>query len=295
MSEKRRGRPRTVGIERRAGIMLCYPFEEKRFNKWNVPYVITQPKLDGERCRAICLMNSVTLYSSECNEILSMPHISAELSSLNLMGEFDGELYHHGLDFSSIHSRVGRTKSLHEKADQIEFHIFDIADESLRQTHRTSLLENMRKLDSCQYIKKVPTSIATSLEEITTQLSSFVEDGYEGIIVRHPEGLYRRKRSTDIMKFKPGKSDIYTIIGANEEIDKDGIPKNTLGSFICCSSECIPFSVGSGFTHQQRKEFWQNLPQFIGAEIEVNYQVLTEKRIPRFPIFCRIIGASDET
>ena len=37
---------------KRTGIMLCYPFEEKRLNKWNPPYII-QPKLDGERCRAV--------------------------------------------------------------------------------------------------------------------------------------------------------------------------------------------------------------------------------------------------
>jgi len=34
---------------KRAGVQLCYPFEEKRLAKWEPPYIV-QPKLDGERC-----------------------------------------------------------------------------------------------------------------------------------------------------------------------------------------------------------------------------------------------------
>ena len=65
---------------KRKGIMLCYPFEEKRLNKWAPPYLV-QPKLDGERMRAILdTEGKCTLLSSEENEIISSPkHAEASL------------------------------------------------------------------------------------------------------------------------------------------------------------------------------------------------------------------------
>jgi hypothetical protein len=51
---------------KRSGIQLCYPFEEARLKRWNVNTVVAQPKLDGDRCRAIIdSMGMPTLYSSE--------------------------------------------------------------------------------------------------------------------------------------------------------------------------------------------------------------------------------------
>jgi hypothetical protein len=56
----------------RTGIMLCYPFEEKRLNKWGNKFLL-QPKLDGDRCRAIFdEYGKVKLLSSEENEFNSV-------------------------------------------------------------------------------------------------------------------------------------------------------------------------------------------------------------------------------
>ena len=49
---------------RRKGIMLCAPLEEKRLLRWTPPYLV-QPKLNGERCRAIHTPEGYILVSSE--------------------------------------------------------------------------------------------------------------------------------------------------------------------------------------------------------------------------------------
>jgi ATP-dependent DNA ligase len=103
-------------MSRRSGIMLCYPFEEKRLLKWDCRSVLVQPKLDGERCRAVITNGNVQLLTSENNEIYSAPHIVEALSA-NFKEEtieLDGELYIHNADFSEIHSIRGRTVNLHE-------------------------------------------------------------------------------------------------------------------------------------------------------------------------------------
>ena len=97
---------------KRKGIMLCYPFEERRINEpkfgWSFP-VIVQPKLDGERCRAIITGDSVVLLSSEENEITGTPHIIEGIKSQLIKNcELDGELYCHRMDFSNIQLKFPR-------------------------------------------------------------------------------------------------------------------------------------------------------------------------------------------
>ena len=54
--------------------MKAVPFEQKRLNKWEPPYIL-QPKYDGVRCRAVPVENGYLLLSSEENVVFSVPHI----------------------------------------------------------------------------------------------------------------------------------------------------------------------------------------------------------------------------
>jgi ATP-dependent DNA ligase len=277
-------------MSRRAGIMLCYPFEEKRLLKWKVPMVIVQPKLDGERCRAIINRGNVQLVSSELNEIFSVPHITEQLSVLGKDWphvELDGELYIHGMDFSEIHSRVGRTENIHHNSDSVEFHIFDVVStgsQAIRSMEASKLIPYMPN------IKLVFTTLVeSSINAIMGQLDIFISSGYEGIIVRNPYGMYKRSRSTDIMKFKPKKEDIYEIVGFKEELDKYGIPKDSLGAFICSGNDGTPFGIGTGFTADQRKIYWEQRESLLGMYCKVKYQNITPKHVPRFPVYVDIV------
>ena len=121
---------------KRSGIMLCYPFEEKRLLKWNPPFIV-QPKFDGERCRAAYDEDfGWTLISSELNVHHWVPHINQAILFSNIPPsvELDGELYVHGMTFEEIHSVVSTQRvSLHPQHHHIQFHIFDIVDTNLPQ------------------------------------------------------------------------------------------------------------------------------------------------------------------
>lgn len=283
-------------MSRRSGIMLCYPFEEKRLAKWPRPYIV-QPKLDGTRCRAVPTEDGWKMLTSEENPIISCPHILNELNSIprHLWMELDGELYTHGLTFEQISSPVRRTTNLHEDHEQIQFHVFDMVSETLPQYSRFHLLEGFFKQTTLKHIKKVPTDVAATIHGIMNCMEEFINEGYEGIIVRNLDGLYKRKRSTDIMKFKPRKSDWYEIIGYKEEVDKHGVPKNRLGALICKGDDETEFSVGSGFTAKQRHDYWLFKESLVGYYVRVNYQHITPgKGVPRFPIFVDLEPASGE-
>ena len=100
----------------RKGIQLAYPFEEKRLQKWSPPYLV-QPKLNGERCRAL-LLNEPVMLSSEENLITSCPHILEEFRTIvqrfpELKGlELDGENYSHGTLLQDIHSIVSQRQGV---------------------------------------------------------------------------------------------------------------------------------------------------------------------------------------
>lgn len=279
----------------RTGSMLCYPLEETRLKgsskkAWNQWPVLTQPKLNGERCRFV---NGLLLSSTE-QVIYSVPHINEALkkyvewctSHKKPVFELDGELYVHGMDFEEIHSRVSRTENLHEDYASIEFHVFDIATDEPKflQATRLSILGSFQPLFENSSIKIVPFQLAHSYEEMLEHFDFFLEQGYEGIIIRHPFASYKRSRSTMCLKFKPKKQDDYVIVGFNEETDKNGTPKNRLGTLTLASgSSGDTFSVYSGFDDFLRDELWKVKESLIGKTITAYYQCLTNtNHVPAF-------------
>jgi DNA ligase-1 len=275
-------------ITMRSGVMLCYPFEEKRLAKWPTPYII-QPKLDGVRCRAVLNNAGVyTLLSSEEKEIISCPHINLALNMMEVKPpELDGELYVHGLPFEEIFSRTSRTANLHMNAEDIKFHVFDLVS-SQSQAVRTAKIVDLPKIP--KEIVRVPYYLAEDLDEVMHYYDVVLEQDYEGIIVRHPYAPYVRKRSTSIMKFKPKKDDYYLIIGWKEEISIHGEPKGRLGALICSGGSGDTFAVGTGFCEEDRRLLWKQKEGLIGKLAHVKYQHITAGRgVPRFPVFVEII------
>ena len=272
---------------KRVGCQLCYPFEEKRLAKWLPPYFV-QPKLDGERCRAIVTGSRVLLLSSTEEIITSVPHLNAHLANLP-DGEYDGELYVHGWTFEEIHSVVSRSVNLHNEYYEMEFHVFDLVTPEPFMSRLIDLMS--LNVENAPNVVKVETLMTHDFEDLMKARERFVAEGYEGIIIRHSDFPYERKRSTGTMKFKPKRRDAYEIIGSIEERDKFGNPKGTLGALVCRGDDGTEFRVGSGFSAAQRESFWNNLDELVGRFLMVEYQALTPGRgCPRFPIFCEIIS-----
>jgi ATP-dependent DNA ligase len=277
-------------MSNRTGIMLCYPFTEDRLKKWPVPYII-QPKLDGDRCRAIFdEYGRVTLLSSEENIITSAPHIIEQLEDMHLHNiELDGELFSPSLRHQAIRSIVGRTVNIHPDFETLEYHIFDIVNSDNQARRCQTLIDTVKESDN---VKIVQTNIADNMSDIMSWLEKYMSEGKEGIIVRHLLSPYVRKRSTLIMKFKPWKEDYYIITGFEEEIDKYGTPKDSLGALWLRSNMEEPFKVGSGsfLTRDNRIHLWSIKEQLVGKVAHIRYQKLTDRSVPNPGILVDIIN-----
>jgi ATP-dependent DNA ligase len=296
----------------RKGIMLCYPFEEKRLTKWGPGPHFSQPKLDGRRVRAIFdSKGKVTLLSSEENILTKYQHINKALEETHYINlELDGELYVHGLSFEQICSD--------DYASQMQYHIFDMPMQSRPQYMRFIGLKALFPRDT-DFIKRVPIFEVSSLDSVMFLYDEFLDEGYEGFVLRHHNSLYLRdnfsttitnenaKRSTLLMKFKPKKEDIYRIAGYSQEVDKYNNPKpNWLGRLICNSEEGdtrnlglyppkparIPegfFGIGSGFKDIDSIQLWKIREDLPGKYVKVKYQHISDTgRVPRFPVYMEI-------
>lgn len=301
----------------RAGILLCYPFEEQRFLKWNST-VLVQPKLDGERCRAIVDINPI-LYSSEVTRENergyyhkeSLANIPADfgttirnfalpsiIESLRLLYlrigrnlELDGELYVHGWDFNDIHSIVSRSVNLSPEEHLMEFHVFDLITKNLAQIDRTRELMEIAKEfpPNIKLVKSIPAEDLPTIREI---FNKYIENGYEGIIIRNMFAPYVRKRSPYIMKFKPKKSDIYEITGF---VEGKGKYSETIGALICRGNDGTRFEVGSfSIPDWQRKELWNMRDRLGSFDCKVSYQHKWPTDIPKSCSFVELVEREKE-
>lgn len=281
----------------RSGIMLAYPFEEKRFEKWGNKGIL-QPKLDGERCRAIIDdVGNVTLLSSEKNVIDSVPHITKALTCMVRNIELDGELYVHGEPFSEIHSIVSRKVQLRHDYDKMQYHIFDIIKDGTQAERLIELQALKPTLERSGCIKVVPNYFIEGFTNLMSYYDTLIGANYEGFIIRHPGALYTRRRSVYMMKFKPRKEDYYTIVGYQEEVSIHGEKKCSLGALVCKDDMGTLFNVGTGpaLTREARVQLWYRRNELLGKVARVKYQHLTEKKVPRFPVLVEVIDPINNT
>jgi DNA ligase-1 len=177
------------------------------------------------------------------------------------------------------------------------------------------LLENAKKNEIC-IIPLYPTVVNT-LDELNKYEEEKLEEGYEGVILRKGSGKYKMGRSTFregiLLKLKRFADDEAEVISLDElqinnnETDaitgkksskKDGLSAGgMLGSFKVKKRQVdgtdIIFNIGSGMTHEQRKEFWGQKEELIGKMIKYKYFEIGIKVAPRFPVFLGIRDPSD--
>lgn len=265
---------------KREGIMLCYPWEERRLELSRFPETFfIQPKLRGERCWVSWLGNDTpVLISSYGNEFKFLEHIVEELKRLP-KAEYDGELYVHGWGQEEVNSAANRKVNKNVDTGALEYHIFDVKVNT-SQMSRIAFLKMIEKVEGkhLKYIKFVPTYL-TCRKEWLEQSTEFMEEGFEGSILRHPDWSYEERRCRGIIKFKPTETDQYVIIGVEEEVSIYGEPKNSLGSFRVkglTEENAVEFSVGTGpaLTKEKRQRYWMERGQLIGRRLIVKHEKL---------------------
>lgn len=262
-------------------------------NKWDdrshyieEPFYI-QPKLDGVRMLVGRHEGKLLMLSRTGKHVHHLPHILEELQWLK-EGEFlDGENYNGSITFEEITGMCRTTlessasiKDLH----LIQFHAFDMFNLSNLAEPFTKRLKRMEAAfgtRSFKCIHMVPTKLIETGELVQQYHSTFVQAGYEGIMIRDRKGPYTlAERSNKLLKYKSFQTEEYRIVGAEEARGKD---KGTV-VWICQTATGQTFGVRPRGTHSQRTQWLRDANRYYGKFLTVQFQNLTEGGMPRFPV-----------
>lgn len=195
---------------------------EKRKNKIKWP-VLVQPKYDGIRCIAILKDGNVKLLSREGKIIFTPITVIEQLKELYNKESgiqdngiiFDGELYSDELTFQEIVSAV---KALNLNSERIKYRVYDIVDSELPQHLRITryliyLREVFTKESIYSHLIPTPTTRIGSEEKMLEKFSEYINQGYEGLMIRLEDGKYEHYRSTNLIKYKQFDEEEFNVVG----------------------------------------------------------------------------------
>jgi DNA ligase-1 len=268
--------------------MLAHTYDpntnDSKKNKITFPCYV-QPKLDGLRCIMYQTQDNIIKCQSRTGAYFNtMSHITDELSLFfnKYRVILDGELYTDEMPFEELAGLIKKKKlsdSDREKLKFVKYHVYDIID--LNKTYSERNKDIQSKITRFKYIVSVPTYLSNTKEDVKEYFGQFIEKGYEGIMLRNMQGLYRcNYRSYDLQKYKEFKESEYEIIGFKEGEGRD---KGTV-IWICKTEKGREFNVRPRGTIEKRREFFNKGNKYIGKKLTVIYQELSELEIPRFPV-----------
>jgi len=266
--------------------MLAASFD-KRKDKITYP-VDVQPKLDGVRCLAYWDGDSVKLMSRGGKQWECCQHIIDELEEVLPKGMvLDGELYIHGSTFQEITKLV---KKLRPESVNVQFHVYDVPravywtpafGKVVWDNRKDALNDFHGNHGYCKSVKVVRTDCAAHEEEVYKLQSEYLEEGYEGAIVRESDGEYKfGYRSNKLLKVKNFMDKEYLIAGFTTGVGRfDGCIV-----WVCMTEDGQSFKVVPQGTMEERQETYKNADKHIGDWLKVKYFELTDDNIPRFPV-----------
>lgn len=269
-------------------------------------YILTK-KLDGVNLTCFKRGESITFFTRQGKQVDGLTDLTEQYKELP-DGVYFGEALYSNEDEAKDRKELYRlsTGELNSKREnkKISHWIFDY--QTLEEwdsekfitpySNTISTLENIFSKSKFKNIKMVPFIYQGTGKEIAFELlKKAKKDGWEGLVLRYSSSVYQKKRSSDFVKLKP-----FTEVDLRITGFKEFKHPNQLGSFICEDDEhTVKCSVGSGFSKEQRYDFWKRKNEFLGKIVEVQTMEITENKSGqkslRFPVFIRFRDDKNNT
>lgn len=218
----------------------------------------------------------------------------------------DGEAYSHEVSFEKF-SGIMRTDD-GKLPDSLHYLVFDMitVDDLMSQTNNKKYRDRIQELASFENDEfffdddtfiRVPKRyyfenwVTVLTEEINKLYVQFLEEGYEGAMVKDLNATYEFKRTKAMLKIKPEDKVDGKITGWYEG-EKDTRLEGMFGGFNVELEDSTEIHVGGGYKDWQRTEFTNNLKQdntyYTDVWVTIKYTEKTESgslRHPRFDNF----------
>ncbi len=264
--------------------------------------VLVSPKLDGIRC---IMINGVAMSRS----LKPIPNQYVQKCLAGLHG-LDGELMLSEGGYNQVQSGI---MSRDGEPDFV-YQVFDSCNEpdmnlgfSQRAKEASAKVREVRA-------QRIPVAhlkhrVCQNEEELLSLHEDFCSMGYEGSMIRSPDGPYKYGKSTVregyLLKLKNFLDDEAIITGFKEKMinnnpaEKNELggtkrstnkgnlsPAGTVGAILAeWNGEELSLGFGPGFDDKWKQWFWDNREEQISKQVKFSYQELSKDGIPRFGKF----------
>lgn len=269
-------------------VALALPYDDKTKKKVKLEdHWYMSRKLDGVRCLTIIDENGgIKFFSRGGNEFLTLDTLKKDIEKLKLVDTvLDGEvclMNESGQeDFQGIIKEIGRKNHTIKNPKYLVFDCLTLQEfnEQTSSNDRkfrdritiAALLFSGIELKHTSILKQ---TLIESEEHLQAEITNSTAQGWEGLMLRK-DTPYIGKRSDEILKVKKFWDAEYVVEGIENSIHRvieDGreIEEEMLGN-IFITHKGNQVRVGSGFSIEQRRNFYKNPDQIIGKTITVQY------------------------
>ena len=282
--------------------MICKPMlagKVENVNDLRYP-VLASPKLDGIRAT----MQDGVLLSRSLKPIANK---NVQEKFKNLPEKIDGEFIVGDPTAKDCYQKTNSVIMSHDKpADDVTFYAFDMLGAAGFSTRHCGMVAHVQHI---QNLVVVPQVTINNAEDLLTAEAAWLEEGYEGVMVRDPSSLYKHGRSSTkdgiLLKLKRFEDAEAEIIGCYEKMhNANEAFTNELGRTARSTAKAglvgteelggfgvrdlvsgVEFEVGSGFDAAQRKDFWSRRETLRGKIIKYKSFKIGVKDKPRHPVW----------
>lgn len=294
------------GLIREFGVMLAENYDKNKDKLDNKEFILTT-KLDGTRIIVVKDKSSIKIFSRQGQIIENLIDIEKDFIKMPT-GIYDGELLAEGIYKDSKERFKDTLKRCRVKGiktglkmvcyDYIQnINDFYAGEDKTPCYIRKSKLEEILKgyineLKHVEYLE--PLYQGKDIEMINKHWNDAIDNKEEGIMINLADAPYECKRVKYLLKAKEFYTCDIKCIAIEEG---EGKYKGLLGNIIC-DYKGYRLGVGSGFTDEQRKYYFNNQDKIINNVVEIKFFEETnnekEELSLRFPTFLRVREAGKE-
>lgn len=263
--------------------------------------LMASPKLDGVRC----LVMAGKPYSRTI-KLIPNRTVQATLGKPALNG-LDGELCVGAPTAPDVYRQTTSGVMSEDGAPPFCLYAFDRYDLKLPFYRRYEKIKAEAR--EVPWLKVLDHVILEDEQQLTAYEQDCLAAGYEGVMLRHPEGPYKFGRSTEkegwllkLKRFDDSEAKVLEIVelmhNENEavrnklgKLERSSHKANkrggdTMGSLrVRDLRSGVEFDIGTGFDAEMRRKVWDNHRLFVGKVVKYKFFAGGSKDKPRFPVF----------
>ena len=192
----------------------------------------------------------------------------------------DGELWMGRGSFDRLSGIVRREVPDDTEWHQVRYMIFELPGAAGNFRERAEEIRQIVRKADVLWLHEIVQFQVVHRSILQKQFDEIVKAGGEGLMLHRADATYETGRSDILLKMKPW-DDAEAVVIAH--LPGKGKHNGTMGALRVRAVDGREFSLGTGFTDQQRKT-----PPPIGKTVTYRYRDFTSSGLPRFASFLRM-------